>query len=449
MPDIRLDFTRKSAPLKKLHGVNNGPVTAGSLVDVTPAYREAGIPLARLHDTNWPNPGEVDIHTIFPDFGKDPEDPASYHFSKTDQYLASIVATGAKIVYRLGESIEHTSKKYYVHPPADYAKWARICIGIIRHYNEGWADGFHHDIRYWEIWNEPDNPDGQVMWSGTDEQYYELYRVASTAIKQHDPSLKVGGQAATMVNHPFTRGFIAYCRQHAVPLDFFTWHTYADDPEKVAANARLVRQWLEEAGYMDMECHLNEWGYLHFDSEEAAKLLWRPEGAAHRKRVFERQKNEEGAAFSAALFALLQDCPVHQANYYDAQPHSMFCGLFDMYGNPQKMYDVFAKFNELCQYDYRIEANIKDGLQGVYALGVSGKNGDSAIWVSNFRGESREYELAWTPAANQRFTHCEWAVLDRERRFDSPEYHDLQSGDRKLSVYLPKYAVLLAKLHAV
>ena len=40
--------------------------------------------------------------------------------------------------------------------PKDFKKWAVICEHIIRHYTEGWADGFFYDMPYWEIWNEPD-----------------------------------------------------------------------------------------------------------------------------------------------------------------------------------------------------------------------------------------------------------------------------------------------------
>ncbi|WJH32527.1 hypothetical protein N6H14_19455 [Paenibacillus sp. CC-CFT747] len=165
MSDIQIKLNEPAGSIRKLHGVNNGPVCYGSLIDVTAYYKEAGIPLVRIHDPNWPHAWEVDIHTIFPDFDKDPEDPASYDFSRTDEYLQTILDTGAKIVYRLGESIEHTKRKYYVHPPRDYAKWARICVNIIRHYNEGWAGGFRHGIEYWEVWNEPDLD--ERMWSGT------------------------------------------------------------------------------------------------------------------------------------------------------------------------------------------------------------------------------------------------------------------------------------------
>lgn len=40
-------------------------------------------------------------------------------------------------------------------PPRDHDQWADICIHIIRHYNEGWANGFHLNLDYWHIWEEP------------------------------------------------------------------------------------------------------------------------------------------------------------------------------------------------------------------------------------------------------------------------------------------------------
>jgi hypothetical protein len=46
---------------------------------------------------------------------------------------------GSRIYFRLGESIEHFSEKRWVHPPADFAKWADFCVHMIRHYNESWG----------------------------------------------------------------------------------------------------------------------------------------------------------------------------------------------------------------------------------------------------------------------------------------------------------------------
>lgn len=71
-----------------------------------------------------------------------------------------------------------------------------ISAPVIRHYNEGWADGYHYGIKYWEIWNEPDNgdPGHNQMWMGTAEQFYELYDVAAKHLKAcFGDSIKVGG----------------------------------------------------------------------------------------------------------------------------------------------------------------------------------------------------------------------------------------------------------------
>ena len=117
-----------------------------------------------------------------------PSRPSSYHFAPTDDYLKSILAVGSGVMYRLGESIEHTPRKYYVHKPPDYDQWAKICLGIIRHYNEGWADGFRFNLRYFEIWNEAEI--GPPQWDGNSEDYYRLYATAAKAIKTRWPKLR-------------------------------------------------------------------------------------------------------------------------------------------------------------------------------------------------------------------------------------------------------------------
>src|SRR5712671_4662189 len=152
---VQIDFSQSTGFFRPLHGINKGPLVAGGLLDLSEFHRAIAVPFTRLHDCHWPNPDVVDIHAVFPDWRADPEKADSYDFARTDEYLAAIRQTGAHVIYRLGESIEHTKTKRYVHPPSDPAKWAAICLGIIRHYNDGWAHGFRDGIRCWEIWNEP------------------------------------------------------------------------------------------------------------------------------------------------------------------------------------------------------------------------------------------------------------------------------------------------------
>lgn len=143
----------------------------------------------------------VDIPNLFRDFDADPEDPAAYDFTFTDMLLEALVQSGAEPFFRLGVTIENQAciKSYRIDPPKDTLKWAKICEGIIRHYTQGWANGYHYNIRYWEIWNEPDNYENintNQMWHGTKEQYFALYAVASRYLKEKFPHLKIGGYAS-------------------------------------------------------------------------------------------------------------------------------------------------------------------------------------------------------------------------------------------------------------
>ena len=162
-----------------MHGLNHGPLTGNLKYDARHLFREAGIPYTRLHDVEYPyGSGEyVDIPCIFKNFDADVEDPASYNFDLTDDYMEAITETGCKPLYRLGVSIEHPAKKRYIYPPRNYLKWAKICEHVIRHYNEGWADGFHMDIGYWEIWTEPNHckKENPLMWGGDMPEFARFY----------------------------------------------------------------------------------------------------------------------------------------------------------------------------------------------------------------------------------------------------------------------------------
>ena len=173
---ITVDTGTALGPVKPMHAVNNGPSVqkpgndqkVGNFED----YRAARIPFARTHDSiNCVSGGAhcCDINAIFPDFDADENDPKNYDFVFTDHYLNTIRMAGTEVFFRLGQTIEHGPKKYGVLPPKDFAKWARICEHVIRHYNEGWGWGVDQayttrnvewknqfNIKYWEIWNEPD-----------------------------------------------------------------------------------------------------------------------------------------------------------------------------------------------------------------------------------------------------------------------------------------------------
>ena len=168
MNRVKVDFSKVSGKVKPMHGINNIPYSVVNCKFAKKFLKDSGAPFCRLHDTMGAYGGShfVDIHNIFPDFTADETDANNYDFTLTDEYISCIQESGCQTFYRLGSTIEWASKKYHIHPPADYQKWARICERIIMHYNYGWADGFEFGIKYWEIWNEPENPPMSVCGAG-------------------------------------------------------------------------------------------------------------------------------------------------------------------------------------------------------------------------------------------------------------------------------------------
>ncbi len=344
MTDIFLDSNKIIGKIKPLHGVNNGPVSDHFWIDTSRYYKEIGVPYIRLHDTDLPSQRMVDTRHIFKDFSADENDPSNYDFAFTDVLIGKIKACGAETIYRLGASIEHTEKKYFVFPPDDFEKYARICLNIIRHYNSGWADGFYYDLKYFEIWNEPDL--FEKMWNGgTPEQYYKFYEILTKMIKKEYPEAQVGGYAGCNAYcEEYFDGFFEHIKKTGAPIDFFSYHIYADDLRDFVKLNEHVNRKLNAHGYAELPVILDEWNI--FTGEFWESIMG--EGFEYnRKFLFERIKNEVGAAFCAASLSLFQNLRIDAAAYYDGQPKMYWCGLFDLYGVPLKPYYSFVYFGEL------------------------------------------------------------------------------------------------------
>lgn len=441
MNKISVDFGKIVGRIKPLHGVNNGPKSLGLFRDMSEHFVNAGIPYVRLHDTEYPyGSGQfVDIACVFPNFDADTEDPVSYNFGLTDEYIKTVQAVGAKIIYRLGPSIEHAPIKIHIFPPKDYEKWARICAGIIRHYNEGWANGFHYGIEYWEIWNEPENP---PMWQGTQEEYFRLYVTAANHLKDRFPQIKVGGYAhcgfyaltrtdATDFQKSFIPYFTDFLRYITTPgteapLDFFSWHLYSDHVEEAATHAHYVQKTLLEYGFDKTENILDEWNYFMSGNDALA---------------FQRIKNMVGASFVAGVFCALQKSPVQLATYYDAQPSMAWCGILDWSG-PLKPFYAFKAFHTL--YELGNEVPSASAITNVYACAAASDT-HGAILLSNYSGESLELTVEVSGLEANNGVRLEFYQLDVTTDLECKRSEDFHGKTLCPVLTMPGNSVVLLK----
>ena len=399
MAELSVFWDKPIGRIKPMHCVNNAPLdgTSDLLWDT---LKRAKVPYARLHDTGGIYGGNryVDIPNIFRDFSADPEDAASYDFAFTDWLMERLAEQGVRPFYRLGVTIENACKikAYRIFPPEDDLRWARICEHIIRHYNEGWANGFHYGIEYWEIWNEPDNEEDPLvnpMWRGDMERYFKLYERVSNYLKEKFPHLKIGGYASCgfygILNEAvsaeahvsprfgyflqFFHAFLRYIssKEHRSPLDFFSWHSYSS-AESNRRYADYVRKVLDENGFADTESILNEWN----------------------AGIGERGKSRD-AANIAAMMCAMQDAPLNMLMYYDAQIHSSYCGLYDPVGKRVfKAYYSFLYFGRL----YELGTQVPCAVSGEGMCAVAARGGEQGgVLLVNCSGRQERIRVDTRP----------------------------------------------------
>ncbi len=403
---LHFDFEKIIGKIKPMHAVGQPPlgVSDNGIDDSMFHYlTEANIPYARLHDTGGYFAANlfVDIPNLFRNFDANENDPASYDFAFTDALFVKMIEAGIEPYFRLGVTIEnaHMIKAYRVYPPADPHKWARICEHVVRHYNEGWADGFRFGIKYWEIWNEPDNEESielNNMFKGTAEQYYDLYAATSKHLREcFGDSIKIGGYASTglyvgymqeeekykqpheithweeraIYHTKFLLGFLDRVKRDALPLDFFSHHSYMDVKRTVDIQ-HYAEKLLADAGFPDIEIHLNEW---------------------NTDRTRETRGTTKASADVAAMMMAMHETKMSMMCYYDARIDiSVYGGLFNpLTLEPFCTYYSFKAFGKLYAMGNQVEVTGEPG-DGLYAMAAT--NGTKhGILITNI-GEEKEIE---------------------------------------------------------
>ncbi len=380
---VSLDPASTVGPIKPMNAANNGPNGP-----TFKAYKALRVPYGRTHDTPlgevWSS-HVVDINQIFPDWNANVNNPKSYDFALTDEMLQDMIKAGTEPFFRLGQSIEHESKKYGIYPPKNYKKWAKICEHIIRHYTEGWADGHKWDITYWEIWNEPDldDPDDRWKtdprtWGGTQEQFYELYEVTAKHLKKCFPHLKIGGPAFA---NPRKYGppFLDYLKQTNTPIDFFSWHMYHRRPVRVSEDVHKVREILDEKGFTEVESILNEWNYNKSWTE---------------KNYYSRyvRRSIKAAAFMAGVMSVCQNGPVDMLMYYDLRPNTTWNGAFMPH-----TYDILPAYwalyywAELVDYGTQVKSSCEEN--DIYTCAAKSADGKVRLIVVRYHETDAEQDI--------------------------------------------------------
>lgn len=373
----KVDFSVPAGRIRPIYGVNFGPkITNQANHDMNDDYRKLGASSMRTHDVPLSEPGSrlVDTIFVFPLEHADPADPRNYYFDQTDYYFENTMAQGPEVYYRLGISIDHAKKRFTAVPVKDFDHYAEICAGIVRHYNKGWANGHHWNIKYWEVWNEPE---AKNMWAGTFEEYLELFVTVYKRLKSEFPEIKVGGFGATSLNMPLFQQVAKKFAEHGVKPDFISWHHYSSNMEGMIFQAHAARFMADALELENAELHLTEWHYVNIGPGT-------PAGVADMGGV-------DSAAFTAGVLTGWQDSPMDLSHYYTAGMGGAWA-IFDQFYKPKTVYYALCQFG-LLQNKFKNRVKAVYGPAGSFVIAGLDENRNGLAMFGFFKTQDEEVTL--------------------------------------------------------
>lgn len=282
-------------------------------------------------------------------------------------FMPTVLASGRRTVFRYRGNIT---------PPRDYLRWATLIRKLVSHWVERYGVG---EVREWffEVWNEPNL---KAFWTGTQADYFKLYRYAIHAIKGVDGALKVGGPA-TAANEWISE-FLDFCEKKKLPADFVSTHHYPTDAfgeevddtlTQLAKSQRsILREQAQDAKRLarGKPLYYTEW---NASSNPRDALHDGPYSAAFAvKTIMEANGLVEGYSFWTFS-------DIFEENYFPSKPFHGGFGLLNLHGIPKPVYRAFELLHSLGN-----ESLLVDGLHGtVDAWVVRGVNKTTVLLTNH------------------------------------------------------------------
>ena len=231
-----------------------------------------------------------------------------------------------------------------VTPPRDYQEWAALIGKLVSHWVGRYGVG---EVREWffEVWNEPNLKE---FWTGTQGDYFNLYRHTARAIKSVDANLRVGGPATA--KNEWIEEFLDFCERNNLPADFVTTHHYptdafgeeGDDTETQLAKSRrsVLREQAQDARRRarGLPLYYTEW---NASSNPRDPLHDEPYAAAFvAKTIMEANGLVEGYGFWTFT-------DIFEENYFPSVPFHGGFGLMNLHGIPKPTYRAYQLLHAL------------------------------------------------------------------------------------------------------
>ena len=310
-------------------------------------------------------------------------DKLLYSFFNADQIFDFLLSIGMKPFVELSfmpKALASGKKTVFnyqanVSPPKDYKQWATLINRLVSH----WVDRYGKaEVRQWffEVWNEPNL---KAFWSGTQGDYFRLYRHTVEAIKKIDASLRVGGPATA--KSEWIEDFVDFCERRKVPADFISTHHYPTDALGSDQQDTEVQLFKSQRGIMrevaqdtrrqarGRPVYYTEW---NSSSNPRDSMHDRPYAAAFAvATILEARGLVEGYSFWTFS-------DIFEENYFPSVPFHGGFGLLNLHGIPKPTYRAFELL-----HNSGTEQMLVDGLHETVDCSVIRNNSSLTVLLTN------------------------------------------------------------------
>jgi xylan 1,4-beta-xylosidase len=305
-----------------------------------------------------------------------------YSFFNVDQVFDFLLSIGMKpfvVLSFMPTALAAGNKTVFnyeanVTPPRDYEQWATLIHKLVSHWVERYGV---KEVREWflEVWNKPNL---KSFWTGTQRDYFKLYRYTAEAIKRVDASLRVGGPATA--RSEWIEDFVEFCEKSKVSADFISTHQYPTDwleSEKdtevqlFKSQRGIMREVAQDTRrrargkpvyYTEWNSSANPGDRLHDESYAAAFAV---------STIMEAKGLVEGYSFRTFS-------DICEENYFPSMPFHGGFGLLTLHGIAKPTYRAFELLHDLGN-----EQLLVDGLHETVDCSVIRKDSIVTVLLTN------------------------------------------------------------------
>jgi xylan 1,4-beta-xylosidase len=337
-----------------------------------------------------------------------------YSFFNSDQVFDFLLSIGMKPFVELSfmpGALASGSRTVFgyeanVTPPKDYKQWTTLIDRIVSHWVERYGE---REVSKWffEVWNEPNL---RQFWTGTQRDYFRLYRHTAQAIKKISASSKVGGPATA--KSEWIEEFVDFCERNNVPADFISTHYYQNDGyesdsetevqlfksqrgimREVAQNTRSHAR-NRPVYYTEWNTSSNPWDPLHDEPYAAAAVA---------STVLEANGLVEGYSFWTFS-------DIFEEQYLPSIPFHGGFGLLTLHGIRKPAYRTFELLHDLGE-----QQSLVDGLHETVDCVVIQKASSVTVLLTNHTTPGHSIE---TEEIRIRLDNAREPVSARIKRID-------------------------------